>query len=166
MIYDERPDLSKQEAALLRFGDVVSTTHFRMSALLQVIHADVHLAPSARGILRNLIAKGPMTVPELAALRPSSRQFIQKIADPLIEAGLIETQDNPRHKRSKLLAITEEGKARVSEMIARERRFLADALSASGAAVTDVAAATQLLETLIAHMDTLLEANPKEDAPK
>lgn len=44
-----------------------------------------------------------------------SRQFVQTVCNDLNGVGLLEFQDNPRHKRSKLVALTEEG-TRVFEL--------------------------------------------------
>jgi len=61
------------------------------------------------GMMRTLKLQGPMTVPQIARMRPVSRQRIQRLADDMAAEGLIEFIDNPAHKRSKLLRLTDEG---------------------------------------------------------
>ena len=164
MIYDERSELPPRERAPLRLGDAISTAHFRMVAMLQTIHRDDHLAPSTRGVLRNLIGRGPMTVPEIARLRPSSRQFVQRIVDELVRRGLVELRRNPAHARSRLVAITEKGSARVDAMLSRERRWLADAMTRTNADPTEVERAAVLIEAFVRAMDETLGEPGEDDA--
>jgi DNA-binding MarR family transcriptional regulator len=76
------------------------------------------------GLLKILKEGGPMTVPTVARMRSVSRQYIQKLAKELIEAGLIEMEDNPAHKRSKLMRLTTTGERRFDELTGRFRVVL------------------------------------------
>jgi DNA-binding MarR family transcriptional regulator len=69
--------------------------------------------------MRSLALLGPLTVPQIAAMRPTSRQRMQRLADELVGEGLVEFIDNPRHRRSKLLQLTPKGVARYRKMNAR-----------------------------------------------
>jgi DNA-binding MarR family transcriptional regulator len=62
---------------------------------------------------------GPLTVPQIAKMRPVSRQRMQRLADELAAEGLVEFIDNPRHRRSKLVRRTVKGKARYRELSVR-----------------------------------------------
>ena len=53
----------------------------------------------------------PMTVPEIAKTMGQSRQAVQRLANEMIQDGLLETLDNPRHQRAKLLRLTAKGQA-------------------------------------------------------
>jgi len=57
------------------------------------------LSAARRGVLRSLARLGPQTVPQMAGARPVSRQHIQTIVNALAADGLVETIDNPAHKR-------------------------------------------------------------------
>ncbi|MGO8917821.1 MAG: MarR family transcriptional regulator [Stellaceae bacterium] len=59
--------------------------------------------------MRSLTLVGPLTVPEIAKMRPTSRQRMQRLADELAAEGLVEFIDNPRHRRSKLVRLTRKG---------------------------------------------------------
>jgi DNA-binding MarR family transcriptional regulator len=61
------------------------------------------------GFIRSLALHGPLTVPQIARMRPVSRQRMQKLTDQLILEGLVELIDNPRHQRSKLVILTTAG---------------------------------------------------------
>ena len=68
------------------------------------------------GLMRSLALEGPQTVPDLARARPVARQRIQKIADELASAGLVEFMENPAHLRSKLVRLTERGDVKYREV--------------------------------------------------
>lgn len=71
------------------------------------------------GFMRSLALIGPLTVPQIAEMRPTSRQRMQRLADELAADGLVEFTDNPRHRRSKLVRLTRKGAARYREMSER-----------------------------------------------
>src|SRR5262245_41197167 len=71
------------------------------------------------GFMRSLALLGPLTVPQIALMRPTSRQRMQRLADELSAEGLVEFVDNPRHRRSKLVRLTRKGDARYREQSAR-----------------------------------------------
>ena len=55
--------------------------------------------------------RGPLTVPQIARMRPVARQHIQKLANEMAADGLVVFVDNPAHKRSRLVRLTPEGEA-------------------------------------------------------
>ena len=73
----------------------------------------------AFGFLRSLALLGPLTVPEIARMRPTSRQRMQRLADELAAAGLVAFTDNPRHRRSKLVRLTRKGDRHYRRLDAR-----------------------------------------------
>ncbi len=52
----------------------------------------------------------PITVSEIARMMGQSRQAVQRLSNEMIEEGLLTSQVNPKHKRAKLLTLTEDGK--------------------------------------------------------
>jgi len=60
------------------------------------------------GALSN--SPGPLTVPDIARMMGQSRQAVQRLSNELQEEGLLTVQPNPKHKRAKLLALTDSGK--------------------------------------------------------
>ncbi|ESZ13575.1 MarR family transcriptional regulator [Mesorhizobium sp. L48C026A00] len=69
--------------------------------------------------MRSLALLGPLTVPQIAQMRPTSRQRMQRLADELAAEGLVEFIDNPKHRRSKLVQLTRKGAARYGELNAQ-----------------------------------------------
>lgn len=120
----------------------ITRAHFGMAALLAKLHGEEGVS-GTRALLINLYELGPRTVPQLAAMRPVSRQYIQKLVDGMAAAGLAEKQPNAAHRRSPLIALTAAGRQRLQEMRRRE--------AAVFAGLTDVlspAEATQLVAAL------------------
>lgn len=73
----------------------------------------------AFGFMRSLALLGPLTVPRIAQMRPTSRQRMQRLADDLAAEGLVEFVDNPNHLRSKLVQLTKKGARRYRALDAR-----------------------------------------------
>src|SRR5919106_1767040 len=73
----------------------------------------------AFGFMRSLALLGPLTVPQIAQMRPTSRQRMQRLADELAAEGLLKVVRNPNHRRSKLVQLTRKGEARYRDLNAR-----------------------------------------------
>jgi len=58
-------------------------------------------------------------VPQIAQMRPTSRQRMQRLANELATDGLVEFIDNPKHQQSKLVRLTPKGNARYRALSAR-----------------------------------------------
>jgi DNA-binding MarR family transcriptional regulator len=97
----------------------VAQFFFRIRALGQRTGLITSWGGGAFGFMRSLALLGPLTVPQIAQMRPTSRQRMQRLADELAAEGLVEFVDNPRHLRSKLVRLTAKGSARYREMSAR-----------------------------------------------
>lgn len=61
------------------------------------------------GVLRLLNSEGPQTVPQIARRRGVSRQRIQKLSNNMADNGLIRFVDNPDHRSSRLVQLTQSG---------------------------------------------------------
>jgi len=100
----------------------VAQCFFRIRAIGQKTGLITSWGGGSFGFLRSLALLGPLTVPQVAQTRPTSRQRMQRLADELAAAGLVRFVDNPKHRRSKLVQLTPKGEARYREM---STRFLA-----------------------------------------
>ena len=92
----------------------------RLKALGDDLHGDLGITTAMRAVMETLSEEGPKTVPQIAKSKAVSRQHIQLLADALCEAGLAVVKDNPAHRRSSLLALSEKGKRAFATMRARE----------------------------------------------
>jgi len=111
----------------------VAQCFFKIRALGQKTGLITSWGGGAFGFLRSLALLGPLTVPQIAEMRPTSRQRMQRLADELAADGLVKFIDNPKHRRSKLVQLTPTGEARYREQAAT---LLASA-SSMGAALTE-----------------------------
>ncbi|WP_287263718.1 MarR family transcriptional regulator, partial [Mesorhizobium sp.] len=97
----------------------VAQCFFRIRALGQKTGLITSWGGGSFGFMRSLALLGPLTVPQIAQMRPTSRQRMQRLADELAAEGLVEFIDNPKHRRSKLVQLTRNGAARYGELNAQ-----------------------------------------------
>jgi DNA-binding MarR family transcriptional regulator len=97
----------------------VAQCFFRIRALGQKTGLITSWGGGAFGFMRSLALLGPLTVPQIAQMRPTSRQRMQRLVDELAAEGLVKFIDNPKHQRSKLVQLTRKGDARYRELNAR-----------------------------------------------
>jgi len=97
----------------------VAQCFFRIRALGQKTGLITSWGGGAFGFMRSLALLGPLTVPQIAQMRPTSRQRMQRLADELAAEGLVKFVENPKHRRSKLVQLTRNGDARYRELNAR-----------------------------------------------
>jgi DNA-binding MarR family transcriptional regulator len=97
----------------------VAQCFFRIRAVGQKTGFITSWGGGAFGFIRSLALLGPLTVPQIAKMRPTSRQRTQRLADELSAEELVEFVDNPKHRRSKLVRLTSKGDARYRELNAR-----------------------------------------------
>jgi DNA-binding MarR family transcriptional regulator len=94
----------------------VAQCFFKIRALGQKTGLITSWGGGAFGFMRSLALLGPLTVPQVAQMRPTSRQRMQRLADELAAAGLVKFIDNPKHRRSKLVQLTPKGDARYRDL--------------------------------------------------
>lgn len=133
----------------------VAQYFFRIRAVGQKTGLITSWGGGAFGFMRSLALLGPLTVPQIAQMRPTSRQRMQRLANELAAEGLIKFIDNPRHRRSKLVRLTRKGEVRYREMNAQ---FLAIA-STMGVALSkaDIRKATDVVQQLSDDVRAQLE---------
>jgi DNA-binding MarR family transcriptional regulator len=133
----------------------VAQCFFRIRAVGQKTGLITSWGGGAFGLMRSLALLGPLTVPQIAQMRPTSRQRMQRLADELAAEGLVKFVDNPKHRRSKLVQLTRKGDARYRELNAR---FLVIA-SNMGVALSeaDIRKTTEIVRQLSDDMKARLE---------
>jgi DNA-binding MarR family transcriptional regulator len=146
----ERQDAVKPEGFVERTPAAVALTEFvlqvvRLSALFQA-KGEALARPSgqtlARWVALNAAAEAPATVAEISRRFGFARQSVQRVADLLVADGLAVFQDNPRHRRAKLLVPTRRGLEVILAINTRQQAW-ADALgSRIGEAELEQASAT------------------------
>src|SRR5262245_11788746 len=114
-------------------GDAVSdlVVHvFRLNGVL-IARGDAMAEPSgqtsARWRVLAAIDEEALSVAQIARAWWLTRQSVQRVADVLVEDGLATYEDNPNHRRAKLVRITPRGLSALREIRMRQRTW-ADSL--------------------------------------
>ncbi len=102
--------------------------HTALSEIMDRVHEQAGLSTSQHKIMRALSNLGAGTVPDIAAVLGVSRQFVQKVCNDLLSCEFLEFTDNPRHKRSKLAALTELGRSAFRQARQKENEIIEKAL--------------------------------------
>jgi DNA-binding MarR family transcriptional regulator len=140
------PVVSSKGEAIADLLLEVAQFFFRIRAFGQRAGFITGWGGGAFGFLRSLALVGPLTVPQIAEMRPTSRQRMQRLADELAAEGLVEYIDNPKHRRSKLVRLTPKGDARYGEL---DDRFLAIASTMGvGLGEADIRRTTEIVRRL------------------
>lgn len=83
--------------------------HDVLNKLMDEIHEKAGMSTSQLKVMRVLIEAGESTVPDAAARLGVSPQFVQTVYNNLTGQEFITYRENPRHKRSRLAALTVTG---------------------------------------------------------
>lgn len=104
------------------------------------------------------VLREPMSVADISRFIGNSRQAVQRIADRLVDEGLVEFHDNPAHARAKLLAPTKKGRDAIRS-IAPAHVELADRLATAYGKdkLTHLLALMEDLEVVLADIATSKE---------
>lgn len=114
------------EVLLLEIAERLPRLFFKLKAVTDGVWAPLEITSGERAVLVDLLAGEPMTAPQLAALRPISRQAIQPVLASLLERELVAPVPNPRKRRSPFHRITAKGRRLLDRGRAREVEELAD----------------------------------------
>lgn len=95
--------------ACVEAGLVGTSLTVRMRAVLEILH-------------RN----GAQTVPDIAAKLEIKRQYVQVMCNETLASGFVEQRPNPRHKRSPILALTDQGRALIERVLSQELEIMAE----------------------------------------
>jgi DNA-binding MarR family transcriptional regulator len=113
------PLVDSKAAAVAELMLEVAQCFFRIRAIGQKTGLITSWGGGAFGFMRSVVLLGPLTVPQIAEMPPTSRQRMQRLADELAAEGLVKFVDNPKHRRSKLVQLTSKGHVRYRALNAR-----------------------------------------------
>jgi DNA-binding MarR family transcriptional regulator len=123
----------RANGGLLAAGDRLAAEEGLTAARWQVLGA---LALAGRAL----------TVPQIARRMGLSRQSVQASVNRLLEQALIEPRENPDHRRSPLIGLTERGRSRYAALERRQARWVNEL--AAGLDPSDLATAARVLQEL------------------
>ncbi|NIN71889.1 MAG: MarR family transcriptional regulator [Gemmatimonadetes bacterium] len=127
-----RRAVPESERALAKLIEETHATSRRVEASIEALHGGQAPSRGGRALLRDLARSGPQTVPQLARRRSVTRQHVQALVNSLSEAGWVELQVNPEHRRSRLVGVTERGRELISKVERRERELYSALAVAAG----------------------------------
>lgn len=135
------------------------TWKIRRSFKLLASFADSYLEPygivaGERAVMEFIQGGGPKSVPDIARSFHVSRQNIQIRVNGLVKKGLLERHDNPAHKRSPLIALSNMGHD-IFQTIREEEQHRIGRLF-DGISNEAVAQASGVLSRLIDRLDDSL----------
>ena len=77
-----------------------------------------------RAVMEFIYPDKKLSVPEIARRYRASRQHVQVTVNSLIDKGLAAAVENPRHKRSPLIMLTDEGRDLFESVLERDREAI------------------------------------------
>jgi DNA-binding MarR family transcriptional regulator len=96
-----------------------------LAGIMDGVHERTGLSTPKRKVLQSLKQGGPQTMPDMAYQLGVSRQFMRAECNELLAEGLLEFEDNPRHKRSKLAVMTDAGQTALGRAQSLENEIIA-----------------------------------------
>jgi len=110
-------------------GEIVAQLAVRVLRLEGLLTAagDALAAPagqsSARWRVLAAVEDAPRTVAQIARAWSLARQSVQRIADLLARDGLVAYEENPEHRRAKLVRLTPTGELTLHQIQTAQRRW-------------------------------------------
>jgi DNA-binding MarR family transcriptional regulator len=145
---------------LVGLSDELIRLNGRMKSMFAGARRPEGLGDSEMTVLNAVVeADRPPTVPQIGRSLGQPRQIVQRAANSLMDAGLIEAAPNPDHKRAVLLRATEQGTRLKREIDAR-----ADAIAEAVVGDLDadlVRRATTALRDIRKELEARLRAGEK-----
>jgi DNA-binding MarR family transcriptional regulator len=93
----------------------------------------------------------PLTVAQIARAWSLARQSVQRVADLLEQDGLISYEDNPGHRRAKLVRLTPRGRSALGRIQSAQREWANSVGERIGA--PDLRAANAILARILETLD-------------
>lgn len=112
--------------------------------------AELGVSAADRAVMEFLYPDQGLSVPAIAERYQVSRQHVQVTVNSLQALGLVETQPNPRHKRSPLILLNDNGRALFEQFMLKDRQAIDDLFT--GISSADRKQTRQTLETLLSNL--------------
>ncbi len=119
--------------------------------------AETDLTVRMRAVLEILYKHGAAPVPEIATHLEIKRQYTQVMVNEALGAGLVTKTENPRHKRSTMIDLTDKGRGVIQDVMDREHRFIDDLATSFTESEIDIAL------DVVKRVTTLLKSKHEVD---
>lgn len=94
----------------------VRPLHLTAARIVADAMAEQNLTLGIRAVLEVVAERGPQPVPGIARTLLLPRQDVQRLCNQALQRRLIAREPNPAHRRSPLMALTDEGRRRFTEI--------------------------------------------------
>lgn len=108
---------------------------------------------AARWHVMSVVSEAALTVPAIARRLGLARQSVQRVVNDLAGAGLTTLEENPDHRRSPLVSLTDAGRQVLEELFRRSDATRAAQIDRAGVSITDLDEARQVIRSLLAVFD-------------
>lgn len=112
--------------------------------------SDANLSSADRAIMEFLHREDALSVPDIARCYDVSRQHVQVTVNSLVDRGLLISEENPRHKRSRLIRLSRVGRSTFDEIRRNETAYVSKLFD--GLPDDDLNNTRKTLETLLARL--------------
>jgi DNA-binding MarR family transcriptional regulator len=110
----------------------------------------IGLTVRTRAVLEVLLADKEDTVPDIAKKLEIKRQYVQLMVNETLAEGLTVKRENPRHKRSTLIALTQKGQELIEDVVQREMKLVRSI--GEGLNTADIETALRVVTTLTENL--------------
>ncbi|WP_107497477.1 MarR family transcriptional regulator [Thalassobius sp. I31.1] len=110
----------------------------------------IGLTVRGRAVLEVLLTEDEATVPDIAQKLEIKRQYVQLMVNETLTDGLTLKRENPRHKRSALIALTQKGRALIEDVVRREMVLVRSV--GVGLDTADIKTALKVITTLTENL--------------
>ncbi|MDH3428746.1 MAG: MarR family winged helix-turn-helix transcriptional regulator [Gammaproteobacteria bacterium] len=100
-----------------------------MAAVADQYLADTGLSAADRAVMEFLHPRLELSVPEIARRYNVSRQHVQVTINALVARGLVRSVENPQHKRSRLMRLSNAGRMSFQEIRRSEAAVIEETFS-------------------------------------
>jgi DNA-binding MarR family transcriptional regulator len=121
------PELLPQPWPVLPNASAVDSLFAQVSGLAKAardysfgLHRVDGVPAGVAAVLQLLLHEGPQTVPRIGRARSTSRQNTQVLVNRMVAEKWVELTENPAHKRSALVRLTEKGRQLAESAVERE----------------------------------------------
>ncbi|MFH1625169.1 MAG: MarR family transcriptional regulator [Pseudomonadota bacterium] len=136
--------------AFLRLTWATFRLNRRILAAGEALIKEIGVSAAGWQVLAAIYEK-PLTVPQVARRMGLTRQSVQRTANILAKAGLVEFRNNPDHQRAKLVQLTEYGQETNKRIMDIYFDWTNEISSVIGE--TDLTVARQVMQHLIKELE-------------
>jgi DNA-binding MarR family transcriptional regulator len=144
-------DHTDPSVALAELTTQIVMVFGRMKRVAMEVQDYAVLPGTELSILDTILRHGCRTVPDIASWRGVRRQSVQALVNKLVDSGLLTFSDNPNHKVSRYLELTEKGLERYRDI--RGRLVASYQPFAEGLSERDLEGARRVLAVMAVAFD-------------